>query len=280
MDKKVYIETYGCQMNVADSEVVVSVLKDQGYDVTGKMDEADLILVNTCSIRENAEQRIWGRLKVIGQVKRKNREVVVGLIGCMAERLREKISEREQLVDIIAGPDSYRNLPELVNTAVSGRKAINVKLLKEETYSDIAPLRYDTNNVTAFVSIMRGCNNMCAYCVVPYVRGAERSRDPDSIVKEITDLTGKGYREVTLIGQNVNSYRWQKGESSTGFPELLERVALLNPSLRVRFSTSHPKDISDKLLHTISKHRNICRHIHLPAQSGSNRILNLMNREY
>lgn len=267
-------------MNVADSEVVISVLKDQGYTVTGKMDEADLILVNTCSIRENAEQRIWGRLKVIGQVKRKKREVVVGLIGCMAERLREKISEREQLVDIIAGPDSYRNLPELVNTAVSGRKAINVKLLKEETYSDIAPLRYDTNNVTAFVSIMRGCNNMCAYCVVPYVRGAERSRDPESIVKEITDLTGKGYREVTLIGQNVNSYRWHKGESSTGFPELLERVALLNPSLRVRFSTSHPKDISDELLHTISKHINICRHIHLPAQSGSNRILKLMNREY
>lgn len=267
-------------MNVADSEVVISVLKDQGYTVTGKIDEAGLILVNTCSIRENAEQRIWGRLKAIGRVKSKKREVIVGLIGCMAERLREKIAEREKLVDIIAGPDSYRSLPELVESAVSGRKAIDVKLSKEETYADITPLRYESNNVTAFVSIMRGCNNMCAYCVVPYVRGAERSRDPDSIVKEITDLLCKGYREVTLIGQNVNSYRWYKGEVSVGFPELLERVALLDPLLRVRFSTSHPKDISDELLYTIAGNKNICRHIHLPAQSGSNRILKLMNREY
>lgn len=267
-------------MNVADSEVVISVLQNEGYSVTGKMDEADLILVNTCSIRENAEQRIWGRLKAIGQVKKRNSEVIVGLIGCMAERLREKIAEREQLVDIIAGPDSYRDLPDLVSSAVSGRKAINVRLLKEETYADIIPVRYDSNNVTAFVSIMRGCNNMCAYCVVPYVRGGERSRDPDSIVNEITELLAKGYREVTLIGQNVNSYRWRKGETFMHFPELLERVALLSPLLRVRFSTSHPKDISDELLHVIARHENICRHIHLPAQSGSNRILKLMNREY
>ena len=267
-------------MNVADSEVVISVLQDQGYSVTGKMDDADLIIVNTCSIRENAEQRIWGRLKVISQVKKRNRGVIVGLIGCMAERLKEKIAEREQFVDIIAGPDSYRALPALVSSAESGRKAMNVRLSKEETYSDISPVKYDSNNVTAFISIMRGCNNMCAYCVVPYVRGGERSRDPDSIVKEITKLLDKGYREVTLIGQNVNSYLWRKGEVTTGFPELLERVALLSPSLRVRFSTSHPKDISDELLHAIAQHQNICRHIHLPAQSGSNRILKLMNREY
>jgi tRNA-2-methylthio-N6-dimethylallyladenosine synthase len=280
MSKKVYIETYGCQMNVADSEVVVSILTGQGYEHTDDITEARLILINTCSIRENAEQRIRGRLKAIAHLKRKDNSITIGLIGCMAERLKEKVLEQEHIVDMVIGPDAYRALPSLIAEAESGHKAVNVLLSREETYAGISPVRMDKNGVTSFVSIMRGCNNMCAYCVVPYVRGAERSRDPESVLNEVNDLWVKGYREVTLLGQNVDSYTWEHEGNRTGFPELLERVALINPSLRVRFSTSHPKDLSDELLKTISKHTNICRHIHLPVQSGSSRILKLMNREY
>lgn len=279
-NKKVYIETYGCQMNVADSEVVVSILSDHGYKHTADIREAELILINTCSIRDNAEQRIWGRLKAIGHLKRKNPEIIIGLIGCMAERLKEKVIEKEQIVGLVAGPDAYRDLPSLINEAESGHKAVNVLLSREETYADIMPVRMDLNGVTSFVSIMRGCNNMCAYCVVPYVRGAERSRDPGSIISEITDLRDKGYREVTLLGQNVDSYGYNDGGHVVSFPELLGKAALVDPMVRIRFSTSHPKDLSDELLYKIAQHPNICRHIHLPAQSGSSRILKLMNREY
>lgn len=267
-------------MNVADSEVVVSILSDHGYSHTVNMEEAGLILINTCSIRDNAEQRIWGRLKAIGHLKKKNPETIIGLIGCMAERLKETVMEKEQIVDIVAGPDAYRDLPLLISEAESGHKAVNVLLSREETYADILPVRMDLNGVTSFVSIMRGCNNMCAYCVVPYVRGAERSRDPESIISEIKVLSDKGYREVTLLGQNVDSYGFRKDGRLISFPELLEKAALADPMIRIRFSTSHPKDLSDELLHIMADHRNICRHIHLPAQSGSSRILKLMNREY
>jgi tRNA-2-methylthio-N6-dimethylallyladenosine synthase len=280
MSKKLYIETYGCQMNVADSEVVVSILSEKGFKLSEDINDADLILINTCSIRENAEQRIWSRLRTIKHLKKKNRELIVGLIGCMAERLKENLLETEQLVDIVAGPDAYRQLPSLIDEAESGHKAVNVLLSREETYADIAPVRMDKNGVSSFVSIMRGCNNMCAYCVVPYVRGAERSRDSVSIIHEVKELFKNGYREVTLLGQNVDSYSWKSADKSTGFAELLEMTAMVSPLLRVRFSTSHPKDISDNLLETISRHNNICRHIHLPSQSGSSRILKLMNREY
>lgn len=280
MTKKVYIETYGCQMNVADSEVVAAVLSESGYQITGEMREAELILINTCSIRENAEQKIWNRLDAIGSHKRKNPGTLVGVIGCMAERLKEKLIESDKLVDIVVGPDAYRELPSLVNDAETGQKAVNVILSREETYADISPVRMDRNGITSFISIMRGCNNMCSYCVVPYVRGAERSRDPESIIREARDLFVNGYREVTLIGQNVNSYSWEAEGRKVRFHELLEMVAGLSPLLRIRFSTSHPKDIQDELLMTIAKHENICRHIHLPAQSGSNRILKLMNRDY
>jgi tRNA-2-methylthio-N6-dimethylallyladenosine synthase len=280
MKRKVYIETYGCQMNVADSEVVVSILAGQGYEHTDDISEAGLILINTCSIRENAEQRIRGRLKAISHFRKKDNGIVIGLIGCMAERLKEKVLEQEHIVDMVIGPDAYRALPSLIEEAESGHKAVNVLLSREETYAGISPVRMDKNGVTSFVSIMRGCNNMCSYCVVPYVRGAERSRDPESVHGEVKDLWAKGYREVTLLGQNVDSYRWEQDGNTTGFPDLLERVALINPRLRVRFSTSHPKDLSDELLKTILKHANICRHIHLPVQSGSSRILKLMNREY
>lgn len=280
MTKKVYIETYGCQMNVADSEVVASILRKAGYDQSDNIDDAGLILINTCSIRDNAEQRIWGRLKAMNHLKRKNRDLRIGVIGCMAERLKEKLLETEKLVDIVVGPDAYRELPSLVAEAEAGHKAVNVLLSREETYGDISPVRLDRNGVTSFVSVMRGCNNMCAYCVVPYVRGAERSRDPGSVIREVRDLFDKGYREVTLLGQNVDSYKWVDGSTETGFSSLLENVASVSPRLRVRFSTSHPKDISDELLHVISRNKNICRHIHLPAQSGSTRILKLMNREY
>jgi tRNA-2-methylthio-N6-dimethylallyladenosine synthase len=279
MNKKVYIETYGCQMNVADSEVVMSVLAETGYKHTADIREAGLILINTCSIRDNAEQRIWGRIKEFGHLK-KGSDLKIGLIGCMAERLRDKIIDMSDLVDLIAGPDAYRDLPQLISDAESGHRAVNVLLSREETYGDIKPVRLDKNGVTSFVSIMRGCNNMCSYCVVPYVRGAERSRDPDSIIGEVKGLITKGYREVTLIGQNVNSYNWKSEESRTSFHELLKMVAMVDPRLRVRFSTSHPKDISDDLLMTISEYPNICKHIHLPVQSGSSRILKLMKREY
>ena len=267
-------------MNVADSEVVVSILSGHGYEHTDDIKEAGLILINTCSIRENAEQRIWGRLKAIGHLKRKNPGIVIGMIGCMAERLKEAAIEKEHLVDMIVGPDAYRDLPFLISEAESGHKAVNVLLSREETYADISPVRMDKNGVTSFVSIMRGCNNMCAYCVVPYVRGAERSRDTESVINEIRDLWNKGYREVTLLGQNVDSFGWKSGDHIIAFPELLEKAALVNPLMRIRFSTSHPKDISDELLQVMSKYTNICKHIHLPAQSGSSRILRLMNREY
>jgi tRNA-2-methylthio-N6-dimethylallyladenosine synthase len=280
MSKKVYIETYGCQMNVADSEVVVSILSASGFIRTDNINEAGLVLINTCSIRDNAEQRIWGRLKAIGHLKKRNNDMKIGIIGCMAERLKEKLLETEQLVDIVVGPDAYRELPLLVAEAEAGHKAVNVLLSREETYADISPVRMDKNGVSSFVSIMRGCNNMCSYCVVPYVRGAERSRNPGSILSEVKVLFDMGYREVTLLGQNVDSYKWDDNKEYIGFSELLEKVALISPLLRIRFSTSHPKDISDNLLNTIARHENICKHIHLPAQSGSSRILKLMNREY
>jgi tRNA-2-methylthio-N6-dimethylallyladenosine synthase len=280
MTKKVYIETYGCQMNVADSEVVVSILAKAGYEAAEVIDDADLILINTCSIRDNAEQRIWGRLKAISHLKKHKTDLKIGIIGCMAERLKEKLIETDQLVDIVVGPDAYRQLPMLVAEADAGHKAVNVLLSREETYADISPVRMDKNGVSSFVSIMRGCNNMCSYCVVPYVRGAERSRNPESILREIKELVELGYREVTLLGQNVDSYKWTGSNGLFNFPELIEKVAAENSNLRVRFSTSHPKDISDELLQTIARNDNICKHIHLPAQSGSSRILKLMNREY
>jgi tRNA-2-methylthio-N6-dimethylallyladenosine synthase len=280
MVKKVYIETYGCQMNVADSEVVVSILSQAGFEPTENIKDAGLILINTCSIRDNAEQRIWGRLKAISYLKKQKNDLKIGIIGCMAERLKEKLIETDQLVDIVVGPDAYRELPLLVAEAEAGHKAVNVLLSREETYADISPVRMDKNGVSSFVSIMRGCNNMCSYCVVPYVRGGERSRNPESVLREVTELFDMGYREVTLLGQNVDSYNWDNPVGNLGFPQLLEKVAGIDPLLRVRFSTSHPKDISDELLHTIAGNKNICRHIHLPAQSGSSRILKLMNREY
>ena len=267
-------------MNVADSEVVMSIVLNNGFQSTDIISEADLILINTCSIRDNAEQRVWGRLKYISHLKKKKHHLLIGIIGCMAERLKEKLLETEHLVDLVVGPDAYRDLPILIAEAEAGHKAVNVLLSREETYADISPVRMDKNGVSSFVSIMRGCNNMCAYCVVPYVRGAERSRNPDSILKEVNELFETGYREVTLLGQNVNSYNWANKSDIMEFSELLEKVALINPMLRVRFSTSHPKDISDNLLHTIARHDNICKHIHLPAQSGSSRILKLMRRDY
>jgi tRNA-2-methylthio-N6-dimethylallyladenosine synthase len=280
MERKVYIETYGCQMNVADSEVVVSVLKDNGYGVTTILSEADLILINTCSIRDNAEQRVWGRLDLFRNIKRRKPGLLVGVIGCMAERLKERLLETDKMVDIVVGPDAYRDLPRLVGEAFEGHKGVNVLLSREETYGDISPVRMDRNGVSSFVSIMRGCNNMCSYCVVPYTRGAERSRDPETIIREVNDLIEAGYREVTLLGQNVDSFHYGNGVSDIRFHELLVMVASLNPQLRVRFSTSHPKDMSDDVLRTMAEYNNICKHIHLPAQSGSSRILKLMNRKY
>jgi tRNA-2-methylthio-N6-dimethylallyladenosine synthase len=279
-EKKLYIETYGCQMNVADSEVVTSIMSQEGYEVTGNMDQADLILVNTCSIRENAEQRVWGRLDVFRQVKEKHPNTKVGVIGCMAERLKEKLLDREKSVDLVLGPDAYRALPKLLETVESGQKGINTILSKEETYGDIAPVRTDKNNLSAFISIMRGCNNMCSYCIVPFVRGRERSRDPETIHSEVRDLSRRGFREVTLIGQNVDSYKWKNGENSLHFASLLEQVAEIDPGMRLRFATSHPKDLSDEVLKTMARYPNICRHIHLPVQSGSTRILKAMNRGY
>ena len=280
MPRKLYIETYGCQMNVADSEVVVSILKDEGFEVTDTMADADLILVNTCSVRDNAEQRVWGRLDLFKQQKQKKPDILVGVIGCMAERLKEQLLVTDKMVDLVVGPDAYRELPGLIAEASGGHEAVNVLLSREETYSDISPVRSDRNGVSSFVSIMRGCNNMCTYCVVPYVRGAERSRDPETIINEIRELSDAGYREVTLLGQNVDSYSWESKGQRTGFAELLELTAQVSPELRVRFSTSHPKDMSDKVLKVMSRYHNICKHIHLPAQSGSSRILKLMNRKY
>ena len=274
--RKLFIETYGCQMNVGDSEIVVSIMQREGYVYTERLDEADVILINTCSIRDNAEQRIWGRLAEMKRYRRAKPGLVVGIIGCMAERLKERLLDGPTGVDVVAGPDAYRDLPHLVREAEAGGKGVNVLLSTEETYAEIAPVRLDRNGVSAFVAIMRGCNNFCSYCVVPYTRGRERSRDPQTIVDEARTLFENGYREVTLLGQNVNSYR--AGE--VDFPELLRRVAAISPLLRVRFATSHPKDMSDRLLEVMAATPNICRAIHLPAQSGATSMLERMNRKY
>lgn len=285
---KVYIETYGCQMNVNDSEVVLSILQKNGCRHTEDLEEADLILANTCSIRDNAEQRIRGRIEQFAYQKKKRPDVLVGILGCMAERLKEKLLESGK-VDIVAGPDSYRRLPELIACARDGHPGIDTLLSREETYADISPVRTDRGGVSAFISIMRGCNKVCSYCVVPYTRGAERSREPGSIIREACELFQNGYREVTLLGQNVDSYRWTgtpeetdspAGAGTVDFADLLERVAAIDPLLRVRFSTSYPSDISDKLLRVMAAHENICRHIHLPVQSGSDRMLEKMRRKY
>ena len=280
MSKKIYIETYACQMNVGDSEVIFSILGKEGYERTESMDDADVILANTCSVRDNAEQRIWGRIEVFHKQKEKRSGVVVGIVGCMAERLKDKLLDTHK-VDLVAGPDSYRTLPTLLRDIAPDKPQINVMLSHEETYADIVPVRTDRNGVSAFISIMRGCNNVCSYCVVPYTRGAERSRDPQTIVDEARDVFSKGYKEVTLLGQNVDSYNWKPAEGKgCDFPELLEMVARISPELRVRFATNHPKDISDELIETMARYDNICNHIHLPVQSGSDRLLEKMRRRY
>ncbi len=280
MSKKIYIETYGCQMNVGDSEVIFSILGKEGYERTESMDDADVILANTCSVRDNAEQRIWGRIEVFHKQKEKRSGVVVGIVGCMAERLKDKLLDTHK-VDLVAGPDSYRTLPTLLRDIAPDKPQINVMLSHEETYADIVPVRTDRNGVSAFISIMRGCNNVCSYCVVPYTRGAERSRDSQTIVDEARDVFSKGYKEVTLLGQNVDSYNWKPAEGEgCDFPKLLEMVARISPELRVRFATNHPKDISDELIETMARYDNICNHIHLPVQSGSDRLLEKMRRRY
>ena len=280
--KKFYIESYGCAMNFSDSEIVASILSKEGYSSTRVMEDSDLILINTCSIREKAEYNVRQRLREFDKVKKKNPGTLVGVMGCMAERLKTKLLEQEKLVDIVIGPDAYRDLPGLIATAEDGNKGVNVYLSREETYADISPLRLGSNGVTAFISIMRGCDNMCSFCVVPYTRGRERSRDAYSIVAEASDLYERGFREVTLLGQNVDSYKWESPDQSESinFAQLLERVALVSPELRIRFSTSHPKDITDEVLHTMKAHENICKYIHLPVQSGNSRRLELMNRTY
>jgi len=305
--RKLYIESYGCAMNFSDSEIVASILQEQGFETTKDYNNADVVFINTCSIRENAEQRVRNRLKEFTVAKVKNPGMIVGVLGCMAERLKSKFLEEEKLVDVVVGPDAYRDLPNLIDTVDGGQKAVNVLLSREETYADINPVRLNSNGINAFVSIMRGCDNMCSFCVVPFTRGRERSREPQSIVKECTDLFNQGYREVTLLGQNVDSYKWkpappqpspegrepvwsaeQKVSPSGGnlegagvsFANLLEMVALISPELRVRFSTSHPKDILDDVLYTIAKYDNICNYIHLPVQSGNSRVLEMMNRTY
>ncbi len=280
--KKFYIESYGCQMNFADSEVVASILHENGFGSTRHFQEADIIFLNTCSIREKAELTVRKRLTEFRKIKKYNPGLLIGVLGCMAERLKSKFIEEEKLVDIVVGPDAYRSLPGLITEAESGQKGVNVLLSREETYGDISPIRLNSNGVTAFVSIMRGCNNMCSFCVVPFTRGRERSRDPESILSECRNLLEEGYREVTLLGQNVDSYLWQNSEptESVSFAGLLEKVAQLSQFLRVRFSTSHPKDITDDVLFTMSRYENICKYIHLPVQSGSSRMLQMMNRTY
>lgn len=281
-NKHFYIESYGCQMNFSDSEIVASILGDMGYAATKDMHNSDLILINTCSIREKAEDTVRKRLRVFDKVKAKKPGTLVGVLGCMAERLKSKFLEQERLVDIVVGPDSYRSLPQLVSDASLGEKGVNVLLSREETYADINPIRLNSNGITAFISIMRGCNNMCSFCIVPFTRGRERSREPFSIVAEATELFNKGYREVTLLGQNVDSFLWENPETkeTVNFAQLLELVAKVHPDLRVRFSTSHPKDITDEVLHTMAAYENICNYIHLPVQSGNSRVLKLMNRTY
>ncbi len=292
--KKLYIESYGCQMNFSDSEIVASIMKENGYDTTSDFEKADVIFLNTCSIREKAEQTVRKRLSQFNQIKKENPELTIGVLGCMAERLKENLLTEEKIVDVVVGPDAYRDLPNLVAVAEEGQKAVNTFLSREETYADIAPVRLNSNGVTAFISIMRGCDNMCSFCVVPFTRGRERSRDPHSIVAEARDLFEKGYREVTLLGQNVDSYKWSPEENNkarlnkkeeevsqvVNFAHLLEMVAQVNPLLRIRFSTSHPKDITDEVLHTMKRYDNICKYIHLPVQSGNSRVLELMNRTY
>ena len=280
--RQFYIESYGCQMNFSDSEIVASILAEMGFSPTRNLELADLILINTCSIREKAEETVRKRLRAFDQVKRSRKGVMVGVLGCMAERLKSKFLEEEKLVDLVVGPDAYRDLPRLLSTVEEGDKGINVFLSREETYADISPLRLDDNGITAFISIMRGCDNMCSFCVVPFTRGRERSRNAFTIVAEAQDLFDRGYREVTLLGQNVDSYKWENPDTAAvvTFAELLEMVALVNPLLRVRFSTSHPKDITDEVLFTMARHDNICKYIHLPVQSGNSRILELMNRTY
>ncbi|MBC7875098.1 MAG: tRNA (N6-isopentenyl adenosine(37)-C2)-methylthiotransferase MiaB [Ferruginibacter sp.] len=280
--KLFYIESYGCAMNFADSEIVASILNKEGFGTTRNIEEADLVFINTCSIREKAEQTVRKRLTEFKKLKLEKKGLLVGVLGCMAERLKSKLLEEEKLVDIVVGPDAYRSLPALVGEAESGQKAVNVLLSRDETYADISPVRLDSNGVSAFVSIMRGCNNMCSFCVVPFTRGRERSRNAESIIGECTDLFENGYREVTLLGQNVDSYYFfdEKNDITITFPMLLEKVALISPLLRVRFSTSHPKDITDEVLYAIAKYENICNYIHLPVQSGSSRVLQLMNRTY
>ena len=290
--RKLYIESYGCQMNFSDSEIVASILQKEGFDTTSNVDEADLVFLNTCSIREKAEQTVRNRLTQINGIKKRRPEMMVGVLGCMAERLKTKLLEEEKIVDLVAGPDAYRDLPKLIAQVDDGSKAVNTFLSREETYADVTPVRLNSNGVTAFISIMRGCDNMCSFCVVPFTRGRERSRDPESILAEAKDLFAKGYREVTLLGQNVDSYKWSEEENNKArlekidhvevinFANLLERVALVHPDLRVRFSTSHPKDITDDVLYTMAKYENICKYIHLPVQSGNSRVLELMNRGY
>lgn len=292
--KKLYIESYGCQMNFSDSEIVVSIMKENGFDTTSDVEKADVIFLNTCSIREKAEQTVRNRLTHFNTLKRQKPEMTIGVLGCMAERLKDKLLEEEKIVDVVVGPDAYRDLPNLVAAAEDGEKGINTFLSREETYADISPVRLNSNGVTAFISIMRGCDNMCSFCVVPFTRGRERSRDPHSIVKEARELFAAGYREVTLLGQNVDSYKWSPEENNkarlnkkedevttvVNFAHLLEMVAQVSPLLRVRFSTSHPKDITDEVLHTMKRYDNICKYIHLPVQSGNSRILELMHRTY
>lgn len=280
--KKFYIESYGCAMNFSDSEIVASILNEAGYSPTKELEESDLVLINTCSIREKAEQTVRKRLQVFNKVKEDKPDMLVGVLGCMAERLKKKLLDQEKLVDIVVGPDAYRDLPKLVAGAEDGEKGINVLLSREETYADISPMRLNSNGIVGFISIMRGCDNMCSFCVVPFTRGRERSRDPYTIVAEATDLFNKGYRDITLLGQNVDSFKWEHPETGekVNFAKLIEMVALIHPDLRVRFSTSHPKDITDEVLHTMAKYENLCKYIHLPVQSGNSRVLELMNRTY
>ncbi len=287
--KKLYLESYGCAMNFSDSEIVASILSEDGYSTTKDINEADLVLLNTCAIRDNAELKIRHRLNFFKGVKRQKPNITIGILGCMAERLKSNLLDEEKIVDLVVGPDAYRDIPNLVKQLEDGHRGVNVLLSREETYGDISPVKINTNGINAYVSIMRGCDNMCSFCVVPFTRGRERSRDPESIVKEVTDLFNKGYKEVVLLGQNVDSYKWNitsKGEiintaePSLNFAQLLEKVALVSPTVRVRFSTSHPKDLSDEVLHTMAKYYNICNYVHLPVQSGSSAVLERMNRGY